>query len=122
LHRRLDHAGKRRERLRSPDRLRALRHVALDHPEPKPTLGSFIRRLDPRILEEPQQIASGVVPAELVQQPLVVGIHQPTWPQMPRHRLAQRVAGTLKARELAAVVVLMPKLEPFFFSSFVSRA
>jgi hypothetical protein len=73
-HRCLDHTGKRRERLRSPSRLRALRHLALDHRESKPTLGAIVRRLDPRIFQEPQQIAVGMVLAELIQQPLVVRI------------------------------------------------
>ena len=59
------------------------------------------------------RLPRGVVAAELVQQPLVVRVHQPTRPQMPRHRLPQRADAIFKAHELAAaIVVLMPQLEP----------
>src|SRR3954453_1915839 len=61
-HLRLDHTGKCRERLRSLGRLRALRYLALDHRAPEPTLRGIVRRLDPRVLQEPKQIASRLVP------------------------------------------------------------
>ena len=56
-----------------------------------------------------------MVPAELVQEPLVVRVHQPTRPQMPRHRRLEGLDALLKSPELARVVVgLMPQLEPLF--------
>src|SRR3954454_1931218 len=48
-------------------RLRALRYLPLDHREPEPALRAVVRRLDPWIIEEPQEIAPRVVPPELVQ-------------------------------------------------------
>jgi predicted nucleic acid-binding Zn ribbon protein len=53
-----------------------------------------------------------VMSAEFVEQPLIVRVHQPTWPQLTRYRLAERTGATVEVRELAAVVVgLMPQLE-----------
>jgi hypothetical protein len=60
-----------------------------------------------------------VVPAELVQQPLIVLVHQPARAQMPRHRSPNGSDATFKARELAVVIVVdMPQLEPFFQQRF----
>ena len=56
-----------------------------------------------------------MVAAELVQQPLVVGVHQSTRPQMSRHRRLEGSDTRLESPELAlVVVVLMPQFEPFF--------
>ena len=52
------------------------------------------------------------VPPELVQEALVIRVHQPTRLQMPCHRLLERSGATFKSRELTAmVVVLMPELK-----------
>src|SRR5512135_3422987 len=88
-HCRLDHTGERLERPRARVGLRALRHLALDHREPEPALGIVVRRLDPWIRQEPQQIAAGMMSAEFVEQTLVVRAHRPTRSQMPCHRLLE---------------------------------
>ena len=87
--------------------------LRLDHREAEPALRAIIRRLDPWILQEPQEVAPVVVPPELIQEPLVVRVHQPPRPQVPRD-LRPQVLGPLGETHQAAVVVvvLMPQIQP----------
>src|SRR5215813_14713180 len=48
---------------------RALRHLAGDHRRAQRALRAIVRRLDPRIFQEPYQVAPVVVPAQFIEPP-----------------------------------------------------
>jgi len=70
------HAGEGRKRLGAHLRLGALRDLAGNHGRPQRPLGAVVGRLDARVVEEAQQVAARMMPAQLVQQALVVGVGQ----------------------------------------------
>ena len=55
---------------------RALRHLACDHGGAQDALSPIVRGLNARVLQEPQQIPTVVVPANTVEQPLIVRIRR----------------------------------------------
>jgi hypothetical protein len=61
---------------------RALRHVARDHYRAQGLLGRMVRRVDPRILQEPLQVAPVVVPAQSIAPPWLVPILPATVAQL----------------------------------------
>ena len=83
------HAGERRMRVGSRGIFRALRHFAGNHGWPQDALRPVVRRLDPWILKEAEQVATIVVAANLIEQALIVGVRQTAVAQMMRDRIPQ---------------------------------
>ena len=76
LRQRPHHTGEGRKSMCARGVLRALRHFASDHSRAQRPLGSVVRRLNVRVLQEAQQVAPIMVPTNLIEQPLIVRIRQ----------------------------------------------
>ena len=86
----------------------AVRHLAGDDRRAQGPFGPIVRRLDPRVHQETQHVAPVVMPAEFIEQPLVVPIFQPAVPQLIREFSLQRLGFELEVRHLT-VSVLVPQ-------------
>ena len=83
------HAGERRMRVGSRGIFRALRHFAGNHSWPQDALRPVVRRFDPWVLKEAEQVVTIVVAANLIEQALIVGVRQTAVAQMMRERVPQ---------------------------------
>ena len=75
--------------MRSRGIFRALRHSTCDHGWTQDARGPIVGGLDARVRQEPQQLPPIMVPAHLVQQPLLVRIRQAAVPQGMGDRVLQ---------------------------------
>jgi hypothetical protein len=102
------HAGKGHKGMRSSPVFRARRHFTGDYGGTERPLGAIVRRLDPRLGQKTEQAPTVMVPAEFIEQPLIVWIFQATVAQLVGERSLQRFGFGLEACDVA-VLVLMPQ-------------
>ncbi len=100
------HAGEGGERLSSGPRPGALGDLAGNHRWPQGAFGAIVGRLDAWIIKEAQQVAPLVVPAQLVQEALIVGVRQYPLPQLLVQQLAEAAGLRGEVRRRPSVVTL----------------
>ena len=69
---RAHHTGEGRKGVCAAPVFRALRHFAGDHRRAQRPLRAIVGRLDPRVCQEAHQVATVVMPAQFIEQPLIV--------------------------------------------------
>jgi hypothetical protein len=84
--------------LTAPLVFRTLRDLAGDDGRAQRPLDAVVGRLNPRIRQEAKQVAPVVMPAEFIEQPLIVWIFQATVAQMVGDRCPQDLGFGLELR------------------------
>jgi hypothetical protein len=64
------------EGVRSSPVLRAMPDFAGDHCRAQRPFRAIVGRLDPKVRQKTQQVATVVMPAQFIEQPLIIGISQ----------------------------------------------
>jgi hypothetical protein len=95
---RAHHTGEGLKGVRAAIRFRARRHCAGDHGGAQRALRPMVGRFDPQVVQKALPVAPVVMPAECIEQPLMVGIAQAV--ERARTRLS---AGGLGVRDPAAL-------------------